>query len=514
MNNPMLRWPDLVVIGLFFGGFVAIGFYFAKKNRSAEMYFLADRNLPGWLVGFSVMATIVSALTFLALPGFAYAENWRYMCNNFGYLLALVPAVLLFMPFYRRTGVSSAYEYLERRFGTWARLYAAALFILWMTCRMSIILYAVSLPIRTMVPVEMPWIILAFGVIATIYTVAGGLEAVIWTDLLQTIAMFIGAIICLPLVLSMLPGGFTQIFTEAYADGKLSLGGTAITFSEKTVWVMIMLSLFTWLHWCCQDQTMIQRYLAPRNRREARRALILGSLLTVPVWTYFIFIGTALYVFFKIHPDPDLPNVVEKPEQILPYFVLKYVPSGLAGFVICGLVAAAMSTVDSSINAVAATLTNDFYRRLLVSNRDQRHYLRVGRGFSCLIGAIMIGGALAIHHTNTETLQDLQFLIQSISGGGLLALTMLGMLTVRVDNRVAAASTAVGLAIVLAWLGVDSQFGHRWFPELAGYLPDKFWMHVLVNLFVFALGYGLALLLGTHKQKPLEDLTVWTLRKR
>ncbi len=513
MDNAMLKWPDLVVIALFFGAFVAIGGYFARKTRSAEKYFLAERNLPGWLVGFSVMATIVSALTFLALPGFAYAENWRFMCNNFGYLLALVPAVLLFMPFYRRTGVSSAYEYLERRFDTWARLYAAGLFVLWMTCRMSIILYAVSLPIKTMVPIEMPWIILAFGVIATVYTVAGGLEAVIWTDFLQTIAMFIGAIICLPLVLSMLPGGFTQIFTEAYADGKLSLGGTAFTFSEKTIWVMTMVTFFTWMHWCCQDQTMIQRYLAPRNQREARKALILGSLLTVPVWTYFIFIGTALYVFYKINPDPNLPNVVEKPEQILPYFVLKYVTSGLAGFVICGLVAAAMSTVDSTINAVAATLTNDFYRRLLVSNRDQRHYLRVGRWFSCLMGAIMIGGALAVHYTNTQTLADLQLLIQSISGGGLLALTMMGMLTVRVDNRVAVASIAVGLAVVIVWLGIDSQFGQRWFPELVGYLPDKFWMHVLVNLFVFALGYGLALLLGTHKQKPLEDLTVWTLRK-
>jgi len=509
----MLRWPDLVVMGLFFATFLFIGVIFARRNRSAETYFLAGRNLPGWLVGFSVMATIVSALTFLALPGFTYKENWRYFNNNLGYLLAMVPTVVLFMPFYRTTGVSSAYEYLEKRFGAWARVYAAGVFVLWMTCRMAIILYAVSLPLGTMVRFELPWIILVFGIIATAYTVAGGLEAVIWTDLLQTVAMFIGAIICLPLLLSMMPGGWQQIVSEAYADGKFSLGSTSLNLNEKTVWVMAMLSLFTWLHWCCQDQTMIQRYLAPRSRREARRALILGSLLTFPVWTYFMFVGTALYVFYKVHPDPQLSGIVEVPEQILPYFVLKYVPSGLAGFVICGLVAAAMSTLDSGINAVASTLTNDFYRRLNRAQSEERHYLRVGRAISCLLGAFMILGALVIHYTNTRTLQDLQFLIQSVSGGGLLALTLLGMLTVRVDNRVAIISVAIGLAMVLAWLGVDSPWGRQWFPGISQRLPDKFWMHVLVNVFVFTLGYGLSFLLGNRKREQLKNLTIWSMEE-
>jgi len=458
------------------------------------------------------VATIVSALTFLALPGFAYAENWRLFNNNTGYLLALIPALLLFMPFYRAAGVQSAYEYLERRFGTWARLYAGAMFVIWMTCRMSIILYAVSLPIDTMVELDLPWIILIFGIIATVYTVAGGLEAVIWTDLLQAIAMFIGAIICLPLLLSMIPGGWQEVVSVAHADGKFSLGSTSFNFNEKTVWVMTMLSLFTWLHWCCQDQTMIQRYLAPRTQKEARKALIFGSLMTVPVWTYFLFIGTALYVFFKVNPDPNMPNVVEKPEQVLPYFVLTHVPSGLAGFVICGLVAAAMSTMDSSINAVASTLTNDFYRRLSVKEHEGRHYLNVGRWISCLLGVLMVGGALLVHYSNTQTLIDLQFLVQSISGGGLLALTLLGMLTVRVDNRVALASVAVGLGLVAAWFGLDSQLGHERFPTLAENLPDKFWMHVLVNILVFAVGYGLSFLLKSREAKSLQNLTVWTMQ--
>ena len=505
----MLRWPDLIVMILFFGAFIGIGVYYAWKNKSSEDYFLAGRNLPGWLVGFSVMATIVSAMTFLALPGFAYAEDWRYIPWNVGYLLALIPAVILFMPLFRRTRVESAYEYLERRFGLWARLYAAALFILWLVCRMSIILFAVSLPIQTMIGFDLPSIILVFGLVATIYTVAGGLEAVIWTDLLQTVAMFVGAIICLPILVTKLPGGFTQILVRAYADGKMSMGGTSLVLDEKTMWVMMILSIFTWLHWGCQDQTMVQRYCAPRSDKEARKALYLGVALTIPTWTYFIFIGTALYVFYKVNPDPQLEQMVQKPEQILPFFIVRHVPAGLAGLVICGLVAAAMSTLDSSINAVASTLTGDFYRRLLVRHRDERHYLRVGRAISCLLGAIMIGGALVVHYTSTQTLQDLQVLIQSISGGGLLALTLLGMLTLRVDSRAAGIAVAVGAIIVLAWLTLDSAIGRAWFPKIVDEFPDKFWMHVFVNLFVFALGYGLSFWFQRRRGGDITDLTVW-----
>jgi len=512
----MLRWPDWVVIILFFATFIWIGWVCAKKSKSAEGYFLAGRNLPGWLVGFSVMATIVSAMTFLALPGVSYAQDWRYIPWNLGYLLALIPAFFLFVPFFRRIHVSSPYEYLEYRYGTWARMYAALLFIIWMVCRMSIILYAVSLPIQTLSGLDLPLIILVFGVIATVYTVAGGLEAVIWTDLLQSIAMFVGAIICLPLIVLKLPGGLTQIVTEAYAEGKLSLGSTALTFDDKTIWVMIILSLFTWTHWGCQDQSMMQRYCAPKSDREAKKALWLGALLTIPVWTYFIFIGTALYVFYKNFPDPYLTEIADKPEQILPYFIMKNVPAGLAGLVICGLVAAAMSTMDSSINAVASTLTTDLYRRFRVKDRDEWHYLTMGRWFSCILGVVMIGGALIIHYKSDELLQDLQILVQSISGGGLLALTLLGMLTLRVGNRNAAIAVGVGLITVGLWLWLDSETGREWLAArgLSGWVPDKFWIHVLVNLLVVAIAYLLTIFLPSRRRQDLTNLTVWTTKQR
>jgi len=379
---------------------------------------------------------------------------------------------------------------------------------------MSIILFAVCLPVRTMLNVELPWIILTVGLLVAAYTVAGGLEAVIWTDLLQAVAMFVGAMICLPIIVLKLPGGLPRIFTEAYADGKLSVGSTALALDEKTMWVMIVLSLFVWLHIGCQDQQMVQRYCAPKSEKEARKALVLGALLSIPVWTYFTFLGTALYVFYKVVPDPYLTEVVEKPEQILPYFILREVPTGLAGFVICGIGAAAVSTLDSSMNAVAATLTTDFYRRLLVWQRDERHYLKVGRWISCLLGLIMIAGALAIHHANDQSLADLQTLLQSLTGGGLLALTLLGMLTIRVDSRAAVIAVVTGFFVLCAWLLLDTAWGRQALPGVAAGLPDKFWTHVLINLFVFTLGYGLSVVLRPRRRRDLGNLTIWTLGRR
>ena len=396
--------------------------------------------------------------------------------------------------------MQSAYEYLERRFGLWARLYAALLFVLWLICRMAIILYAISLSIKTMIDIDIVWIIVTLGLVATIYTVAGGLHAVIWNDLLSSIAMFTGAIVFLPILVWKLPGGFVQIFTEGYADGKLSLGSTAFVLNEKTIWVMMLLSLFSFTHWLCQDQTYVQRYLAPKNDREARKALWVGAVLTVPVWCYFTFLGTALYVLYKVVPDSRLAEVVSRPEQILPFFILTNIPTGLAGFIICGLIAAAMSTMD-------------FYRRLFIRGGDERYYLRVGRWISCLLGALMILGAILIHYWSSEMLQDLQIVVLSISGGGLLALTLLGMLTIKFDNRAAMIATAAGFISVCAWLLLDSQFGKEYFPRAASVMPDKFWIQVFVNVFVFILGYLLTVLIRSKRSKDLTDLTIWTIRQ-
>ena len=504
----MWRGPDLAVIGLNLAVMVWIGVYCARKSKSSDAYFLAGRNMAGWVVGMSMMATIVSSMTFLATPGFTYSENWRYMPANFTYLLAAIPGLLLFMPLFRRGGFRSAYEYLERRFGTWARLYGGGAFILFQMFRLGVILYAVCLPIKAMTGFSLPWVIVIFGVLVATYTIAGGLEAVIWTDLIQGFALILGGLICLPIIFGMVPGGFGQVMGVALADGKLSVGSTALNFSEKTVWVTALMHLFHFTQYMCVNQMTIQRYQAMKSTQDARKGIVLSAVTTVAVWVFFSFIGTALYVLYKYNPAPEVGTML--PEEVYPFFILSHVPAGVAGFVISGLLAAAMSTLDSSINASAATVTTDFYRRLLAPDRLERHYVTFGRWVSGFFGVVMIGIALIIHYTRTETLQDLQATLISIMSGGLLGLFLLGQLTRRVDGRSAFQATMVTLAGVCLWLFIDSRLGSELFPTLAALLPDKFWIIVLGNTFLFVLGVLLSYGSRRKPDRDLTDLTVWT----
>jgi len=507
MQGNLLQWPHLIGIALSFGAVIVIGIVCGRRNKSAESYFLAGRNMPGWVVGISLMAA-ASSMTFLAMPGFAYQENWRYLPTYAMYPIAGLVALFLFVPFFRRSNVSSAYEYLEWRFGLWARLYAAAGFLIFQFFKMGIVLYAVSLPVRTMTGFSIPSIILVFGIIIAFYTVIGGLEAVMWTDVLQGAALALGGLLCLPVIITKLPGGFAQILEVGYADSKLSLGSTAFSMNEKTIWVMALTGFFFYFQSMCTEQMTVQRYLAARTDRQARTSIIISAATTFPVWIYFTFLGTALYVFYKVLPSAETANLL--PEQILPLFILTEIPAWIAGFILAGLFAAAMSTLDSSINASAATVTTDFYRRLIVRNQTEKHYLRVGRLLSFVFAAIMVVVAMIIHFSRTTTLADLQLTFIAILSGGLLGLFLLGFLTRRVDNIAAIVATACTVLGVSAWLVLDTGWGREHFPKAADLVPDQFWTNVVANIFLFTCGYIITVVLRRKSRKVLQNLTIWT----
>ena len=508
VSEHLLRWPDLLAIAINLSVMVAIGVYSARRTNSADAYFFANRSMPGWIVGFSLMATIISSMTFLAIPGFTFEKDWRYMPAHFFYFVPAIIAYFLFMPYFRRGHVRSAYEYLERRFGTWARLYAAGGFLVFQMFRTGVILYAVSLPFGPMTGVPLHWVIIVLGILVASYTIAGGLEAVIYTDLLQSLALILGGLICIPVAIRLVPGGLSQVLSEAVADGKFAVGSTAMVWNEQTVWVLILVYQFVFFQFLCTDQNAVQRYIAMKTDRDAKYGLILSTVMIIPVWLYFAFIGTVLYVYYKHFPTPALDNLVS--EQAFPFFVLTQIPAGAAGFVLSGLLAAAMSTLDSGINASAATMTNDFYRRFKKSTKDEQHYLKFGRWVSVGFAAIMIVVALFIHFTRTQTLMDLQTLVFSIVSGGLLSIFLLGFLTVRVDSRAALIATLCTVSAVCLWLFADSEAGASLLPGLKQVLPNKFWIIVLSNLFLFALAYSLSFLLGPQSGKSLRNLTVWT----
>ena len=498
-------------MGLNLAALVAIGWYCSRKTDSADSYFLADRSMPGWIVAFSMMATIISSMTFLALPGATFQDDWRFMPAHAMYFIPALAAYFVFMPFFRRGHISTAYEYLERRFGSWARVYGAIAFLFHHIFRTGIILYAVSLPFEQMSGLEMPVVIVGLGVLVAAYTIAGGLKAVIYTDLLQGIALILGGLICIPILANQLPGGLSQIFSEANAAGKFGVGSTALVLNEKTVWVIILVYQFQFLQIFCTDQSMVQRYLSMRSDREARRGFMLGTALTIPVWLYFAFVGTALYVYYQHHPGV-LPADT-KPEGVFPYFILTQIPAGVAGFVIAGLLAAAMSTLDSSINASAGTVTNDFYRRFYDNDATPQHYLFMGRLFSVLFSVIMICVALTIHFMRTETLMDVQTVVYPVVSAGLLSLFLLGFLTLRVGSKAAALATIGTVILVASWLVLDTDWASQQFPALVAYLPNTFWIGVLPHIFLIVAGYGFSFLFPPtpgNRHAALANLTVWT----
>lgn len=517
-STELIRWPDLVVILLGLATMVVIGVYCARKANTADGYFLADRRMPGWVVAFSIMATIISTGTFLALPGNTFKNDWSFVPSHVLYVIPAAVAYFIFMPFFRRGNVRTAYEYLERRFGVWARVYGATAFLFYHMFRAGFVLYAVSLPFETMInldaPEVMPSIICILGVLVAIYTIAGGLEAVIYTDFLQGVALIIGGLLCTPIMASLVADGagvmvgMGQLVSEAYAADKFSLGSTAWNFQEKTVWVIIMVYQFQFLQMCCTDQSMVQRYLAIRTDSEARQGFVLSTLLTVPVWVYFSFVGSALFVYYAHFPEQLKEGL--KPEQVFPYFILTMVPAGVAGFVIAGLLAAAMSTLDSSINASAATVTTDFYRRFFPQAGDERHYLWVGRWSSVLFSMIMIGVALLIHFSRTQTLMELQTVVYPVVSAGMLSLFLLGFLTVRVGSCAALISTVVTVGLVGVWTFFITDYGKSSFPGFAARLPNEFWIGVIPNVFLIVVALIVSLFVPRRSKMGLENLTIWT----
>ena len=512
MNEFNIRLADQLVIALGFLVFIVIGFRCSKGSQTDEGYFLAGRSMPGWVIGFSVMATIVSSMTFLALPAFAFGDgNWRNFLAHFSYIPAILIAVYLFIPMFRSMRVISAYEFLERRFGLWARIYAAGSFIVFHFFRTGLVLYATSLAIQSILQTEVdsiPVIIIIGGALVSAYTIVGGLRAVIWTDVLQGIALIGGGLICLPVIVSQLSGGFTELFQVAAADDKFQLGSTELTLAGKTVWAYLFAEFMILLYLMGADQTNVQRYAAAASDKAASRGAIIGCCLAVPTWSYFLFLGTALYVYVKVVPATGLEGL--SPDAVFPRFVLTQVPAGFGGFVLTGLLASAMSTLDSSINATAATVTNDFYKRLWVKDRDPLHYGKVGRLISLLFSVVMITTACGIHYFRaSERLDDLQRMILSIFTGGLISLFLLGFMTHRVDGRAAILATLATVLSVSSWLLMVSPLGAAWFPEISAAMPDNFWISTFANLFLFGVAYGLSWLLGTRHHKALTGLTIW-----
>ncbi len=500
---------DLTTLIFYFGIVLFIGFRCSSRLKDTEGYFVGGRKIPGWAVGISMLGTAISSVTFLAYPGSAFALNWSRLVPGLMLPIAAVAAIYLFVPFYRKARLVSAYEYLELRFGAWARTYGCVMWSVAQFYRMGIILFLLSLPIQAMTGFDLYLIIIGMGILVTIYTVVGGIEAVIWTDVLQTFVLFLGGLFCIGTVFIEVPGGASSVVSQAWANNKFDL---AFSFewnlAEDTFWVLVLNGLFLFLQEFASDQTKIQRYCAARSDRDARQAIWIGGVGCIPIWATFMFVGTCLWVYYQTFPEAVVNQMPS--DQVFPYFILTQLPVGLAGFVIAAVMAAAMSSIDSSLNGSATVITADIYRRHLIKGKSDAHYLKVARIITAMAGFSMILCSLSFTGIEQDTILDIGFFIAAIFSGGLGGLFFLGFISKRTNSQGAAVGIVLTVLVTI-WL-TASELG--WLPEAYSSRIHKFIINFFSNTVAFIIGYMASYLFPKPKLEKLTNLTWWTVQNK
>jgi len=509
-GGSILRAGDAFTACLYLVIVIAVGIWSANRARSTEGYFLGGRAMPGWAVGLSMLGTAISSVTFLAYPGSAFLGNWSRIVPGLMLPIATIIGIIFFIPFYRKSNLTSAYEYLENRFGPWGRTYGCALFSLGSVYRMGSILYLLALPLKAMTGWDTTTVIVATGIFVTFYTVLGGIEAVIWTDVMQTIVLFLGGIVTVLVVFMKVPGGAGAVVGQAIAEHKFGINiAFEFDLARDTFIVLALNGLIGNIQEFATDQTKVQRYLAPKTLSGARQAAWWCGLGCIPLWSLFMFVGTCLFVFYNFFPDAMLTGL--KSDEIFPRFILTQLPVGVGGFVIAAVLAAAMSSIDSSMNGTATVVTVDVYRRHLVKGKDDHHYLTAARCFTALAGALMIVAALLLAKLGEESsILDIYFKLGAVFAGGLGGLFLLGFFTRRATSRGAAVGIVTAV-LVIAWLTI-SQFDIL--PHAFRSPTHAFIIGVFGNIAVFSVGlicsYLFKWIFDWPAKENLDGLTWYT----
>ena len=491
---------DLIVFLLFTGGIVFFGCSFYSRKSSAAEFTNAGKSIPGWVIGMSIFSTYVSSISYLGNPGKSFASDWNPFVFGLGIPIASYFAAKYFVPFYRANGSVSAYAFLEERFGPWARYYASACYLLTQIARMGSILYLLAMPMYVLMGWDLGTVIIVTSVAIIIYSMLGGMKAVIWTEAIQGFILIGGALVCLAVLMFSMPEGPIQTFEigfgtilEETGRSKFSLGSFSLTdLGNATFWVTLVYGIFINLQNYGIDQNYVQRYHTAKTEAEARNAALFGGWLFIPVSAVFFLIGTALYAYYQVMPDPTVAEYVSngKPDYVFPYFMVHSLPDGLTGLLIASVFAAGMSTVATSITSCATIVYTDYYQKIRrhVSDREALVTLKAA---SVIIGAIGIVVALAL--TNVESILDAWWILSSVFSGGMLGLFLLGYISRKVTNVHAVLGVIAGFCII-AWISAADWIGLP--PSgLHGYLAI-----VLGTITIFLVGFALALLIPSRRK--------------
>jgi SSS family transporter len=430
---------DLLVLAAYVGGVTAWGIWLGRGQRGARDYFLGGRDLPWGAVLFSVVATETSTLTFLSIPGLAYATDLSFLQITVGYLIGRVIVAYVLLPAYYRGELTTAYALLEARFGLPTRRFASGIFMVTRALADGVRLFATAIPLALITGWSYPISILTMGVLTMVYTYYGGIRSVVFVDAMQMTVYLGGAVAALVLLLSAIPGGWGGLLTAADAFDKLAIIDLGWDWSEPyTLWAGLLGGAFLSMASHGADQLIVQRLLTCRDLKRSQWALIGSGFVVIAQFALFLVIGLGLWVFYQARD-------FARTDEIFATFIIEQLPPGVTGLVIAAIFAAAMSSLSSSVNSLASASTYDFYAPLRGGSEGDLY--RAGRWFTLLWGAVLIGGAMLFPSRDTPVV-ELGLAIASFTYGGLLGGFFLGVLNRRANQRDALVAIGAGVLIM------------------------------------------------------------------
>lgn len=503
-----LHFWDYVVVAVYGIGVALTSLLVARRARSSADYFVANRSLPGWVIAFTLMGTIIGTGTFVGHPGTSFQKGLILVVPHLILPVVLLLVAKFIVPFYRQTVRMSAYEYIGLRFGLGGRLYTSFGFLADRIFDVGVTLVTTAVAINVLTGWSIHYVIGGVALFTAAYTVFGGIKAVVWTDVAQgTVLILGGSFVLMRLLFAPEAGAPFAVVGEAWRGGRLTLGSWDLSWSSlfntemTTAWLFIITYTVLWLRRYVTDQHLVQRYLLARTDAEASRAAVTGAIICVPVFMTFMFIGACLYGFFQLAnvPGPEIGD------GVMPFFMSHYLPTGVLGLVVAAILAAAMSTLSSDLTSVATVVTTDYFVTVRPKASDGARLI-CGR-IMVMVGAAMAAGAavLLIPDKTSVPVMERAITIASILAGGTLGLFMLGFLTPTATRL----GCYIGMACCLlftAWASLTAP-PHRILNLWFNFDMNPILIGIFGHIVLFGTGYIASRLFGGHRPDNVEQLT-------
>jgi len=426
---------DIAVIVAYLLGMAGMGFYFMRRNKDADAYFKAGGKLPWWVVSLSIYATMFSSITFMSVPAMAFSSDMTYFVISFGIPIMALVTVKWYLPFFRKLNLTSAYEYLEVRFNLPCRLFASAAFILFMIARTAIVAYLPSLALCAVTGIDINVAIAVVTLITIVYCTVGGVEAVIWSDFVQSVILVASTALILGWLIVGTDGGWSGFLQMGTSAGKFHVFDLALDWTKPCFWVVLIGGLVANLASYTSDQCVVQRYMTTPDEKGAAKSILFNGGLSFLNCFVFFTVGVALWTYYQSHAAA-LP-VGTKPDAVLAVFIARELPHGISGLVLAAVAAATMSTLSANLNSAASAITTDFYKRLRLKvevDGSDRRLLLCGKLSTVVVG--LLGGAMALWLANADigNIYDQFQRFLGVLTGGLGCLFFMGIFMKRVNG--------------------------------------------------------------------------------